>query len=340
MKKILKKLHLYIALIFFLPLILQGLTGAILIFHEELENFKSTKASQKPAEQPHEIAKIITAAQKFAPQELTPSFIKFEANGLDKVRFDKNFEVVINPETLEIIEQRNPETGFFYIVKKLHTNLLIKAPWSRNIIGIFGIALLFLTISGIILWWPKNLEKFRNSIHFKFSDIGYRFHKTMHKAIGFWFFITLTVISISGIYLSFKSPLRIKTSEISKEFLTIDEAEIIAKNSLARDAKLLSIAFPTKPQQPYRFNFASADAKATSPIISVFIDPHTAKIIEIRNLNHQSLLDQILAWQAPIHTGKAFGTFWRILLFLSAFTPIIFSITGIVMWRMKKIKKA
>ena len=38
MRKIFKKLHLYFALILFIPLVLQGLTGTILVFRNEISD--------------------------------------------------------------------------------------------------------------------------------------------------------------------------------------------------------------------------------------------------------------------------------------------------------------
>ena len=45
MRKFLKKLHLWIGLIFCLPLILMGLTGSILIFERESESLFAEKYS-------------------------------------------------------------------------------------------------------------------------------------------------------------------------------------------------------------------------------------------------------------------------------------------------------
>jgi uncharacterized iron-regulated membrane protein len=331
MRKKIKKLHLYVALIFFLPLILQGLTGMALVFEEEISNFSLVKNQENKN---YSIAEILDVSSKAGYSKV--SLIKFNENSI-KVRFDKNAEIVLDSSSLKIVEDKKLQKGFFYFVKKFHTNLLLDQQWSRNTVGIFGVALLFLSISGIIIWWPKNLDKLRASIKFSFRDIGYRFHKTVHKSVGIWIFIILTTSSLSGVYLVFKKPFTpIKVVAEERKILAIDEILKVAAASVD-NGYLAIISFPVKPEQPYRLGFYKENSvKDSSFLVSVFINPYSGEIIEIRDPSKSSLGNRILAAQHAIHTGKIFGIVGKILVFLAGITPLIFSITGIYMWWMKK----
>lgn len=136
MRKILKKFHLYFALILFIPLVLQGLTGVALVFK-------------------HEISDLLW-----------------------------NGEI----------------PNFFRVLKKFHASLLIQSPMGKSIVGVFGLALLFMCISGLLIWWSRS-GFLKQALRFKFSSTGKKFHRALHGSVGFRMLIPLTASGITGIYL-------------------------------------------------------------------------------------------------------------------------------------------
>lgn len=377
MKKILKKLHLYIALIFFIPLVLQGLTGSILVFEKPITNFFLHQKHDFAKGEIAPVSEIIKSAVTSVPEDFNANFVRFsfEENDPAFVRFTKSapkksfLEVVIDPVSLEVVAVKNPEKEFFSFIKKLHTNLLIQGELGRNIIGILGIILLFMTISGIIIWWPKKMNKFKSAITFDLSDTetkrGVFFvHKSIHKAVGFWTFALMFIASFSAIYLAFPKQvttgitkvfsgenLRVKMSEIrlekssensakkSKSSAEIDEVVALAKQDL-HDAKLISVNLPMKSEQAYRLNFISKNQRDDTPLVAVFVDQNQKKIIQKFDPKFYSTGEIIVAWQPYLHEGRGLGATWKTLVFLSGFLMLIFSITGITIWSQKKQTKS
>lgn len=206
MRKIFKKLHLYLALFLCIPLILQGLTGSLLAFRSEISNtilhHKYILSQGKMASE----ESIIDAASKSAPQDLVPlSFKMPEIGNFAKVRFTKEgerkpiLEVVVDPISLTVLENQDPNKNIFRIVKKFHEDLFLDKI-GKKIVGIYGIIMLFMCISGLVIWWPKS-GMLKRALTFKFSDSGKKFHRDLHGAVGFWFLIPLTAVSVTGIYL-------------------------------------------------------------------------------------------------------------------------------------------
>ena len=68
MKKILKKIHLYLALVLCLPLILQGLSGAILVFDHEVSHRFSFSDHEFSSQNIRPIGEIISAAKDKTPE--------------------------------------------------------------------------------------------------------------------------------------------------------------------------------------------------------------------------------------------------------------------------------
>ncbi|MDX2082594.1 MAG: PepSY-associated TM helix domain-containing protein [Rickettsiales bacterium] len=206
MRKILKTLHLYLALILCIPLILQGLTGSIMAFRSEISNailhykFTSSEGEIKSEDE------IIAAASSVVDSDLKAAPLKMpEGKNFAKVRFTKNgekksiVEVVIDPVSLKILEINDPSKNFFRLIKKFHEDLFLNKI-GKNFVGIFGIVMLFMALSGLVLWWPKK-GNLKRALTFKFSDKGKKFHRDLHSSIGFWFMLPLLTTSVTGIYL-------------------------------------------------------------------------------------------------------------------------------------------
>jgi len=181
MRKFLKKLHLWIGLIFCLPLILMGLTGSILIFERESEKFFTPKYSLQTVGEKHLASEIIEAASNALPKGFKPNMYKAsQDNKPASVRFfsqDKKItEILVDPISLQILEEKNHSNNIFKTIEQLHTNLLLKDYGGRSIIGCFGIALLLLSLSGIIIWFPKakSTSSILSSLSFRLPSLSLR----------------------------------------------------------------------------------------------------------------------------------------------------------------------
>jgi uncharacterized iron-regulated membrane protein len=229
MKKIIKKLHLYLAIALCIPLVLQGLSGSIMAFRSEISNailsYKYDLAEGELAS----AEEIITAAQNAVDKELVPAPLKIPEKKGDftKVRFNKSgekklvAEVILDPVSLKILEVNDPKKNFFRLTKKFHEDLFIPGKIGKNLVGIFGITMLFMASSGLFLWWPKR-GFLKRALTFKFADKGKKFHRDLHGAAGFWLMLPLLAVSITGIYLIY-----FKSKESSKLWHSIHDGTVI-----------------------------------------------------------------------------------------------------------------
>lgn len=262
MRKVLKKIHLYLALVLCLPLIIQGLSGTFLTFRNEISNILINQKYDFIDGEFASEEEIVTMAQAQVEEGLEAAPLKMpqEKNRAVKVYFKKNgerkpvVEVVMDPVSLTVIEVNDPAKNIFRLVKKFHEDLFIENGFGKNIVGIYGIVMLFMSLSGLILWWPKS-GMIKRALTFKFSDKGKKFHRDLHGAVGFWTMIPLLASSITGIYLIY-----FRTKESNK------------------------------------------------------------------------------LWHA-IHDGSALGLYGQGLMFIVGFLPILFSVTGISLWWLKKQNK-
>jgi len=87
----------------------------------------------------------------------------------------------------------------------LHDNLL-GGTTGRAVNGIGAFALMALTLTGIVVWWP-GVKTWRRSLTV-FRGIGWkRVTWHLHSAVGFWTLAFILIFAISGAYLCFPQPI-------------------------------------------------------------------------------------------------------------------------------------
>lgn len=364
MKKLIKKLHLYLALILCIPLVIQGLTGAILVFQKNISEHYLKKEHNFVEGEIRDSGLIIEAAQKAVPEDFSASFVRLPVEEMSPatVRFTKSgekklmLEVIIDPVSLQVVKVQNPEDDILRLIKKFHASLLIPGDAGKTTVGIFGFVLLFMAISGLILWWPKHF-KFKRSLTFKFSTKGRKFYRDMHNAVGFWTSALLLITSFTGIYLTFTpattrfilaifpgenlrsiaSEIRVRPDENALDFESVLS---LADSAMSRGEELISVSIPNKKDLPYRLNFSPRNYQDGEPLIAVFLDQFQQEVVVKHHPNSFSLGEKIIAWQHALHAGEGLGILWKLSVFLTGFLPLLFAITGITMWWKKKKEKA
>lgn len=351
--KALKKIHLWLGLGLCVPLVLIGLTGSILVFEHEIDDaINPTRIITEGAK--HSASEIIKAAQAVAKDGFIPIMIRnpTEEGQPATVRFAAKDakgniggqQVAVNPATLEIVDEDVVPTVFRTILQ-LHSALLLREYNGRTIVGWLGVVMLFFGLSGLIMWWPKP-GKLKEAFTFKLGSRGLRLHRDLHGAVGIWGLAVFITVSFSGVYLAFPKQIggmlqvrdlraepKIQNSS-NTEAIDIDRAITLAQNEV-EGSQYTMARIPAKAGQPYRISLVEPGYEEGAPQISVFIS-QSGEIAEVRNPANYSKSETFVAWQHAIHAGHGFGWVWKILVFASGFLPVLFSITGIYIWLIKR----
>ena len=83
------------------------------------------------------------------------------------------------------------------MVLKLHRTLLI--PYGHHIITCSTIIFLFMLISGLILWWPKNKRTAKHGYKIKWNASPKRLNYDLHKVLGFYASWLLIFSALTGL---------------------------------------------------------------------------------------------------------------------------------------------
>ena len=265
--------------------------------------------------------------------------------------------VFVDPVSLQILGQieRPRAARIFNTMRTLHATLYVRTISDRSFVGWMGIALIFMCMSGLVLWWPKT-GRWRSAFGVTAGTRGYRLFHDLHSAFGFWSLIVLLIVSISGLYLAFPRTFRdtvgavlpigqffeepgIEDAANANPSSNLDQA-VARTLRLVPQAELRDIQLASRPGGVMVFNLSPTNLGAGALQIAVSSDPATGQVVYIDDPRAYALGERVVHWQRWLHSGLGLGLVWRVLVFISGFLPLFFAVTGIWMWIIKRKQRA
>ncbi len=374
--RIVRQIHLWAGIALCLPLVMLGLTGSVLVFEDQLAVAFAPPVTLAAGEA-KPVGDIIAAAKAAAPAGYLPqsyaapgagdgrAVVRFaperrgNAGGAPGAGGDMK-RVVVDPVSLATYP--DPPEGFLRQVVNLHTTLLMKNREGRQLVGWLGVVMLVMGVSGLVNWWPRAYQwkgsQWKRAFGIRKGARGYALNREAHGMAGIWGLVVFIVVSFGGVTLAFPESvraivdlvmpardLRAVASGVKVEPqrggdpMPVDDAIALARAQVP-GGELRFVFLPTRPDQPIRVALLRPGQERREPNVAVFVDPWTRRIVETLDPRQYSLGETVLAWQHPLHAGQGLGWVWKILVFLSGFLPLLFAITGISMWWLRKRRAA
>lgn len=266
-----------------------------------------------------------------------------------------NLTVFADPYTGKVTDRFNRRKSFFYTVEMLHRFLLAgKNSIGNTIVAFSTLFFLFILITGVVLWWPKNKKIMRQRLHYKWTGGWKRLTHDLHIVTGFYTSLFLLVIVFTGLIMTFpwankllfaiagskpefeQSKPPISAYQPSLKPLSIDQ--ILANNSVEiKDAASYSVRSPQDSTGTFSLNVVTKGTIETAGD-TYFIDQFSGKIISIQKFSNKNSGQRALAFVKPIHTGSVYGLPTKIISFIVCLLSLIFPVTGVMMW-LNRIKK-
>ena len=210
--KFLFNLHLILSIVFAIPLLLVGITGAILSYQNELEeliNLNSVKV-----EKTGEMLSVEKILQSFSEQtgvkQPARLVLQKSENEAVKIYASRSEAYLVNPYTAQIIG-KDYGTAFVRTVMSLHRNLGLALSGDKTagevgkqIVGASTVAMIILVISGVWLHFPRLKQKFSAAITPNFKLKKYAFFHNLHTSLGALSAVIYLVICLTGLTWSYR----------------------------------------------------------------------------------------------------------------------------------------
>lgn len=210
------KIHWILGFIFGLTLIIIGVTGSTLSFEKEIKRFfnKDSYIVEVPQDQAKLSAKELLEKYQESNPKAKINSISFSSNLESSVVLNiaseepnerKGKNVYLNPYTAEVLPEIKGN-DFFSLMLRLHRWLAFEGDYrtvGKQVVAISTIACIILTISGLIIYWPRVKHAFFKSFTFSFKHKNRAFLSTMHSAVGMWVIPLFLLMTLTGLYWSY-----------------------------------------------------------------------------------------------------------------------------------------
>lgn len=360
-RRIAVQVHLWLGLTVGLLWALQGLTGAALVFHRELDRLAHSEWRGSPG-QPLAADRLIAIAEQRTGGKVSALGLLDSGRDLRTATYK---DAVGTPRTLlmdaatgavvgdRLAQPGTPEPGstsrFIYI---LHEKLLAGEN-GETIVGVSGILLLSGSLLGLWIAWPR-----RGNWRALVSPRGWKTLSqkmySWHRIAGLVFGVFLALIAISGVYMIFSESIRHglgKVVTLQRPYVAPPNAppaagQISAQQALDsaqgrfRHAEFvrLTLATPEKPFFVVRLR-QPGETRAWAGATSITVDAATGKVVLVQDALTKPIADRVIDAQFSIHNGEILGLAGRLLVLLAGLSLPTFYVTGLWLWVRKRRRK-
>jgi uncharacterized iron-regulated membrane protein len=371
-------IHRWIAILLCILLVPIAISGALLVWHDELDALVHPARFAVSGNSTALISSYLDSARGALPANFTPMVVRFPAvEGRPITVMARGEEggarqlltVYLDPPSGRVLDVVNFRSSFFGFLHRFHENLTVPEYSGRAIVGWAGVGMLILSLTGLWLWWPRN-GVFRLGLRWRRA--GDATISNLHYLLGFWIALPLTFVSLTGIYLSFPQTARSAMSAIApmnpQAGRPIFAAQLARETQLTPDAAL-DAARNAKPgwrpsalflatqsergdrsERPEQRGERTERGERPAATWRVQLrDPVSNDITNVivndrdgttRSLPDPLAGDRAAQWIRFLHEGSRGGPVWQIAVFLTGVFPPIFAFTGIVMWLRRRSRAA
>ena len=215
MKKIFRKIHLWLSVPFGLIITLVCFSGAMLVFENEANEWfrRDLYYVETVKESPLPMDKLLEKVATTLPDSVAVTGVSISSDpgrayqvSLSKPR---RASLYVDQYTGEV-KGKSERSGFFMFMFRMHRWPLDSMNpgnegifWGKMIVGVSTLLLVFVLISGIVIWWPRTRKALKNSLKITATKGWRRFWYDLHVAGGMYALIFLLAMALTGLTWSF-----------------------------------------------------------------------------------------------------------------------------------------
>lgn len=350
---------------------IMAVTGTIMAFEPQIVEYaeKSVRIVEVPAPaQRLDLKTIVAKAQEYKKGKVGGLMLKSSQAASVAVSFGRDGGVVyVDPYTGDILGGESKAHDFMHTVEDIHRWLGNK-DIGRPVTGVSVMAFLFLVISGIYLWWPRNWRwnTLKAIIKFNPKATGKARDWNWHNVIGFWAAPLLLITTVTGAIMAHqwandllyrlagsepppaqarpaKEPVKEKSGEKKekRDEKTVD-FDAVAARAIEKVEKWesLNIRLPQKPDAPITVSIEEPHAVPVNARSQLSLDAASLEVKKWEPFSQYPLGRQLRVWVKTVHTGEAGGIIGQMFALASATAAIFLAYTGFAMaWRRFFIKE-
>lgn len=353
--------HLWIGIISGIGVVILGITGCILVFEYEIKSLSSPwlHAENSAGAKILPPSALYQSVEKFFPgREIESVWYKGENRTAHFRIHEMDSTVYVNPYTAEVVATA-PQKDIFQFIKDGHYYFWFPQEIGHAITGWTTLIFFLITISGLILWWPKRWTKKTRAQSFtirwkaKFKRLNY----DLHNVLGFYSLLLALLIAATALMMSFawfhngvnwlagggaRKPRMEAVSDTTTQIKTnllvqMDKAYYKGIHELAEhNHQEIIVTWPETPSDAF---YVCTDMYRGT-WRDVYLDQYTMEVLPASNkrLRDEDLASWINRSNYGLHVGEFAGMYTKIPYFLVSLICASLPITGFYIWWGKKKK--
>ena len=373
-RKLFRKLHLWLSLPFGLIIMTTCLTGALLVFEKEITELVRHDSYTIPVRKTQSLSlqSLLERVARETPDSVQITSVTIPSDfrraytvGLSKPR---RAGVLVDPYTGKIVGQSG-RLPFFTTVRELHRWLLDSMKpdsegifWGRVIVGTSTLLFVFILLTGLFLWWPKKLKGVGKRLKISLGQGRQRLFYDLHTVGGVYVFVLLLAMAMTGLTWSFewyrtgfykvfgaemaeagkgdKGPKKDKRKDVPREEGT-EQAKLPAsyiywEEVVSYVIEVSEADYPEITVKDGEVEVPLAGLGNSRAADSFRFDKKTGQMTEYKAYREAKRDKKLRGWIYSIHTGAWGGLFTRICYVLAALFGASLPLTGYYIFYQRK----
>lgn len=272
-------------------------------------------------------------------------------------------QIFVNPYSGEILGQRS-STRFVPtwehivpILARFHSSLYLNETGAW-LLGIAAAVWLITSLFGLVLAWPspsRSWTAWKSMLTVTKAKGRHQFNYRLHRVSAVVTVPILVVVAFTSVYLNLPnlvrpavgwfSPVFAPSAVPAVESMALDAPRVTMEQAITTARDLLPNARVQAVGRDFLKGLYSVrmqlpdDVSATGNN-TIYVTMRNAKVVFQRRYTTGTAGDVFLAWQWPLHTGKAFGLLGQILILVSAIALVVMCFTGFNVWKRLRSAKS
>lgn len=342
----LKRIHGWLALSLFVPVLLVGLSGAALVFRDELLPLLTPAivVPERAGNTPR-YERVLAAARAAAPGAEAVDLLAQRPGRAVEVWVQQGGALrtlFVDAGTGRIVADSDRDFLPLAMLYRLHKTLLLREA-GETLAGLAGLALLLLSLSGFVLWLRNPAIPLR--IRWRVGTLALSLD--LHRTTGAVFAAILSVNAFTGAAMTFDGlssravnaiagapagtpPAAGAPGPIRELDLLLRAAQAaVPGGELARvtvrEGKGWVIARYRLPGEQVTFGMNR-----------VHVESSTGQVLRVSLRQGLAPGNGMFEWLYPLHTGRLVGVGYRAVLVVAGAAPVLLLATGFVLWRRRR----
>lgn len=371
-KKVLGKVHLWLGFSSGLVVFIVALTGCVLAFEQEIRSLTQPYWYVTPPPNGNVLPPSVLRekAEKALPGKAADGALYSLPNRSVDIGF-YNFDpeyyyiVYVNPYTGEVLHVWDESKDFFHWVLSGHNALWLPDKIGKAIVGAATILFVFMLLTGLVLWWPKNWSAAKQRFSIKWSAAWRRKNYDLHNVLGFYILLVGLTFAVTGLvwsYQWFSQSLYWATGGKGSDAYVIPPSDTTVARTVSSPMEAvdrvwrnylkkfpnhqgINLSFPQEPTASI-YSYVNYRHGTFYKVDYHYYNQHSLEEIPASGpysglYENAPLASKLRRMNYDLHVGAIWGLPGKILIFCASLICASLPVTGFIIWwgRRKKAKK-